>query len=244
VLPGAAQRAFQRFAWNALLVFNLRAAVSVLLRIFNVARRSPRDLLNLSLLVSEEHLKYRLEAVTLSLFVGGYTGTYEFVRAVLGAAETAFKRAAAAAKTTTMGAPGALVAVTTRHRAAAAPELHDVVKGLSATAGRDNRGPGGATTDVVVAAAVTTADGRRRPPPPSPWVTFTAASVAGLSFMVLTEETGSRSITLYTFARALESAVKLLCHFNVLSISRIADSPVGYVAATYAFFAAATAQVM
>ena len=56
------------------------------------------------------------------------------------------------------------------------------------------------------------------------WVTFTSACVAGASFMLLDEQTGKRSIALYTGARAVESAFGLACLMNpaVAAVSVVA----------------------
>lgn len=203
ILPEASRTAFQKLAWNALLVFNIRAAVALLLRMLTVLRAQPRNFFDLKTLVGEESLRFRLEAVRLGLFVGGFSGFYTFLRAILSHWSAKFRQLC----------------------------TFDAVK-------RD-----GIQSDDDLEVLVPPLDKALRPPVPT-WVTFTSAGLAGLSFVLLGKDGGNRSIALYTGARALECSLKLLCHFNVMSITTVADSPAGYAAALYVFFALGTAQVM
>lgn len=209
IIPGALRVAFQKFSWNALLVFNIRAAVALLLRILTILRTRPRSILDLNTLVGEDALRFRLDAVRLGLFVGTFSGLYGLLRTIFTAWHTRYRQLTSAAKTT--------------------PD-----EAISA-----GGGDGG---DGELAIQVPSLTELRTPVPV--WATFAAAGIAGSSFLFLGEDGGNRSIALYTGARALECAFKLLVHFDFMSISTISDSPTGYAAATYVLFALATGQVM
>ena len=188
VIPRFLKVAFQKFSWNALLVFNLRAAVALIFRILTIARSRPRDLLSLSKVVSEDALRFRIEAVRLGLFIGAFSGVYSFFRSFLGFLHHR------------MGTLRALSQASPVHAGAASSEKKVSLPPLD--------------TSVGALAPI--------------WATFAAAGIAGSSFAILGKDGGNRSIALYTGARALECTFKLLCHFNFLSISTVADSPTGY----------------
>mmetsp|Transcript_3860 Transcript_3860/g.7461 ORF Transcript_3860/g.7461 Transcript_3860/m.7461 type:complete len:540 (-) Transcript_3860:49-1668(-) len=64
---------------NFLLAYNVRAGVSVLLRILTVMIRKPKDALSIQKLLGESNLVMRVEAVRVGLFIGGFTSLYKAV---------------------------------------------------------------------------------------------------------------------------------------------------------------------
>ncbi|DAZ97856.1 TPA: hypothetical protein N0F65_003283 [Lagenidium giganteum] len=69
---------------NFLLVYNTRAGIGVLLRIFRLLqRRNFGGVVDLKQLLDEKHLSFRVDAVSLGLFVGWFTGSYRALRALL-----------------------------------------------------------------------------------------------------------------------------------------------------------------
>jgi len=72
-------KALKSFMTNFLLVYNIRAGIAVLLRLVRLVLQKPRDMLSLTKLVGETHLHFRIEAVRMGLFIGGFTGIYRAV---------------------------------------------------------------------------------------------------------------------------------------------------------------------
>lgn len=69
---------------NFLLAYNTRAGIGVLMRVFKLLqRRKFSDIVDLTKLLDEKHLSFRVEAVSLGLFLGWFTGGYRALRAVL-----------------------------------------------------------------------------------------------------------------------------------------------------------------
>lgn len=71
------------FGSNFSLVFYVRAGVALLARALSLLRTSPRKLLSWHSLLGESNLGFRVEAVRLGLFVGGFAALYRVLRAVL-----------------------------------------------------------------------------------------------------------------------------------------------------------------
>ncbi|RHY34499.1 hypothetical protein DYB32_000901 [Aphanomyces invadans] len=71
-------------ASNFLLAYNIRAGIALLSRIVQlIQKRKFRDLVDLNSLLSEKHLNFRVEAVSMGLFIGCFTGGYEALQAIL-----------------------------------------------------------------------------------------------------------------------------------------------------------------
>ena len=76
--------ALQSGAANFVLAYNVRAGIGVALRIFQLIKaKRIDDLLNLSKLLGENHLKFRVDAVSIGLFVGWFSGGYKALNAIL-----------------------------------------------------------------------------------------------------------------------------------------------------------------
>ncbi|RHY56236.1 hypothetical protein DYB34_003913 [Aphanomyces astaci] len=77
-------KAAQTGASNFVLAYNVRAGIALLSRIVQlIQNRKFRDLVDLNSLLSEKHLNFRVEAVSMGLFIGCFTGGYEALQAVL-----------------------------------------------------------------------------------------------------------------------------------------------------------------
>ncbi|ETV79277.1 hypothetical protein H257_07332 [Aphanomyces astaci] len=77
-------KAAQTGASNFVLAYNVRAGIALLSRIVQlIQNRKFRDIVNLNSLLSEKHLNFRVEAVSMGLFIGCFTGGYEALQAVL-----------------------------------------------------------------------------------------------------------------------------------------------------------------
>ncbi|RHZ25736.1 hypothetical protein DYB26_008789, partial [Aphanomyces astaci] len=77
-------KAAQTGASNFVLAYNVRAGIALLSRIVQlIQNRKFRDLMDLNSLLSEKHLNFRVEAVSMGLFIGCFTGGYEALQAVL-----------------------------------------------------------------------------------------------------------------------------------------------------------------
>ncbi|GLE02894.1 hypothetical protein PINS_up011758 [Pythium insidiosum] len=69
---------------NFLLAYNTRAGIGVLLRVFKLLqKRQFAAVLDLTQLLDEKHLAFRVDAVSLGLFLGWFTGGYRGLRALL-----------------------------------------------------------------------------------------------------------------------------------------------------------------
>ncbi|GBG24712.1 Transmembrane protein 135 [Hondaea fermentalgiana] len=64
---------------NFLLAYNLRAGVAFLLKFVRTLLRRPKDALSFEKLLGEGNLAFRVEAVRMGLFLGGFTGLYRAV---------------------------------------------------------------------------------------------------------------------------------------------------------------------
>lgn len=78
--------ALQSFTQNFTLVFYLRAGLALLTRVLTLLQRSPAKLLSWHHLLHESKLDFRVGAVRLGLFVGGFAALYRLLRALLSAA--------------------------------------------------------------------------------------------------------------------------------------------------------------
>ncbi|CAK4690911.1 unnamed protein product [Aphanomyces euteiches] len=77
-------KAVQIGASNFMLAYNVRAGIALLSRIVQLTqKRQLKDIFDLKALLGENHLVFRVDAVSMGLFVGCFTGGYEAVRAVL-----------------------------------------------------------------------------------------------------------------------------------------------------------------
>lgn len=69
---------------NFILGYNIRAGIGIMLRLFELIRKKRyRSMLNLKIVLDEHNLSFRLDAVSLGLFVGYFTGGYKSIVAVL-----------------------------------------------------------------------------------------------------------------------------------------------------------------
>jgi len=72
-------KALRIFVTNFLMAYNIRAGISVLLRAITMAAKRPKDLLSLDKILGESGLSFRVEAVRIGFFVGGFSGIYAAV---------------------------------------------------------------------------------------------------------------------------------------------------------------------
>jgi hypothetical protein len=63
--------------------FSMRACLSLLLRIIAILKTKPKQIFNLKFLLSEKHLKMRVDAVRLGLFFGIYTGCFNILNCLV-----------------------------------------------------------------------------------------------------------------------------------------------------------------
>lgn len=73
------QSAFRSFC----LVYGVRAAISVSIRLIFLMRTSPKSLCSLTSMVGEQHLKSRVPSIRLGLFAGSFVGIFETMRYLL-----------------------------------------------------------------------------------------------------------------------------------------------------------------
>jgi len=69
-------QAFRIFITNFLMAYNIRAGIAVLLRLMMLLVKRPKDLFSISKFLGETHLTFRIEAVRIGLFIGGFSGLY------------------------------------------------------------------------------------------------------------------------------------------------------------------------
>ncbi|EQC28741.1 hypothetical protein SDRG_13425 [Saprolegnia diclina VS20] len=76
--------AAQTGASNFILAYNVRAGIAVLVRIvLLLQKRQFKAIANLKVLLSEKHLSFRVEAVSMGLFIGWFTGGYQALKAII-----------------------------------------------------------------------------------------------------------------------------------------------------------------
>ncbi|OQS06633.1 hypothetical protein THRCLA_01326 [Thraustotheca clavata] len=76
--------AAQTGASNFILAYNVRAGIAVLVRIVTLLQKKQfKAILSLRLLLSEKHLNFRVEAVSMGLFIGWFTGGYQALKAII-----------------------------------------------------------------------------------------------------------------------------------------------------------------
>lgn len=76
--------ALKTFLINFVLTYNLRAGISLLIRILTVLRRHPSNILSLKLLIAESNFTIREEAVRTGLLVAFFTSIYKAILTLLG----------------------------------------------------------------------------------------------------------------------------------------------------------------
>ncbi|KAF0715396.1 Aste57867_3399 [Aphanomyces stellatus] len=71
-------------ASNFILAYNVRAGIALLSRMVQLMqKRRFNEILDLNVLLNEKHLHFRVEAVSMGLFIGSFTGGYEALKAIL-----------------------------------------------------------------------------------------------------------------------------------------------------------------
>ncbi|OQR90821.1 hypothetical protein ACHHYP_05225 [Achlya hypogyna] len=76
--------AAQTGASNFILAYNVRAGIAVLVRIVLLLQKKQfKQVANLKVLLSEKHLSFRVEAVSMGLFIGWFTGGYQALKAII-----------------------------------------------------------------------------------------------------------------------------------------------------------------
>eukprot|EP00002_Diphylleia_rotans_P030851 TRINITY_DN6384_c0_g1_i1.p1 TRINITY_DN6384_c0_g1~~TRINITY_DN6384_c0_g1_i1.p1 ORF type:complete len:131 (+),score=21.51 TRINITY_DN6384_c0_g1_i1:75-467(+) len=78
-----AQKSFKTFYRAFVLAYGIRAGVSVVARALGLLRKNPWAIFNMTALLSEKKLIFRVEAAKLGMFFGLYSGVHEFVEAAL-----------------------------------------------------------------------------------------------------------------------------------------------------------------
>ena len=70
--------------WNTFfkgftIAFGIRALIGILGRVVTILRKKPLGLLSFSNILGEKHVVFRLEAIRLGMFVGGFAGIYRAI---------------------------------------------------------------------------------------------------------------------------------------------------------------------